>query len=315
MLGRRRIACKLQYPDMQSAVEADLRQLKLIFAIYHRYDRTIDTKQVHEEIADRLREELDYKLEARHMQLYAGMLRNQKGIHVPEVVEELSTNRLLTMAWLDGARLLEFKDAPLETRNDIARNLFRAWYLPFYEYGVIHGDPHLGNYSVRKDHTINLLDFGCVRIFQAKFVNGVIDLYRAIRDDNRALAVHAYETWGFDNLSNEIIDTLNLWANFVYAPLLEDRNRRIQEFEAGGVYGREVAEKVHKRLRELGGVTPPREFVFMDRAAIGLGGVFMHLQAEINWHNMFHELTDGYDADAMHKRQTDILKEFGVPLP
>ena len=314
-LGRRRIACKLQYPDMQSAVEADLRQLKLIFAIYHRYDRTIDTKQVHEEIADRLREELDYKLEARHMQLYAGMLRNQKGVHVPEVVEELSTNRLLTMAWLDGARLLEFKDAPLETRNDIARNLFRAWYSPFYEYGVIHGDPHLGNYSVREDHTINLLDFGCVRIFQAKFVNGVIDLYRAIRDDNRALAVHAYETWGFDNLSNEIIDTLNLWANFVYAPLLEDRNRRIQEFEAGGVYGREVAEKVHKRLRELGGVTPPREFVFMDRAAIGLGGVFMHLQAEINWHNMFHELTDGYDADAMHKRQTDILKEFGVPLP
>ena len=309
------LACKLQYPDMQSAVEADLRQLKLIFAIYHRYDRSIDTRQVHEEIAERLREELDYELEARHMRLYAGMLAKEDGIHVPEVVAELTTRRLLTMSWLEGRPLLESKETPIEVRNAIASNMFRAWYVPFYDYGVIHGDPHLGNYSVRPDQSINLLDFGCVRIFKAKFVKGVIDLYRAIRDDDRELAVHAYETWGFQGLSNEVIDTLNLWANFVYAPLLEDRERRIQEFEAGGVYGREVAEKVHRRLRELGGVTVPREFVFMDRAAIGLGGVFMHLRAEINWHRLFHDLTDRYDAETMHRRQTRLLKRFGVPLP
>jgi predicted unusual protein kinase regulating ubiquinone biosynthesis (AarF/ABC1/UbiB family) len=309
------LACKLQYPDMRSAVEADLKQLKLIFRIYHRYDPSIDTKQVHEEIADRLHEELDYDLEARHIRLFGAMLGRQPGVHVPEVFEALSTNRLLTMTWLGGRRLLEFKEAPIEVRNEIAQNLFHAWYDPFYEYGVIHGDPHLGNYSVRDDHTINLLDFGCIRIFQAKFVKGVIDLYRAIRDDDRDLAAHAYETWGFGDLSNELLDTLNMWANFVYAPLLDDRKRRIQEFESSGVYGREVAERVHKRLRELGGVTPPREFVFMDRAAIGLGGVFMHLRAEINWHRLFHDLTDGYDAEAMHRRQAEALKKFGISPP
>ncbi|MDP6708161.1 MAG: AarF/ABC1/UbiB kinase family protein [Alphaproteobacteria bacterium] len=314
-IGDRELACKLQYPDMRSAVEADLKQLKLIFRIYHRYDSSIDTKQVHAEIGARLHEELDYELEARHIRLYGGMLRRQPGVHVPEVVEELSTDRLLTMTWLEGRRLLEFKEAPLEVRNAIAENLFHAWYDPFYQYGVIHGDPHLGNYSVRDDHTINLLDFGCIRIFQAKFVKGVIDLYQAIRDDNRELAVHAYETWGFGGLSNELLDTLNLWANFVYAPLLDDRTRRIQEFESSGVYGREVAERVHKRLRELGGVTPPREFVFMDRAAIGLGGVFMHLRAEINWHRLFHDLTDDYDASAMHRRQSRLLRKFEIPLP
>ncbi len=312
-LDGRDLACKLQYPDMCSAVEADLGQLRLIFRIYHGYDPSIDTKQVHEEIAARLREELDYRLEARHIALYGGMLRHQAGVHVPEVVEELSTERLLTMSWLAGRPLLDFKEAPLEIRNRIAQNLFHAWYDPFYQYGVIHGDPHLGNYSVREDHGVNLLDFGCVRVFQAKFVKGVIDLYRAIRDDDRDLAAHAYETWGFGDLSNELLDTLNLWAHFVYAPLLDDRKRRIQEFESSGVYGREVAERVHKRLRELGGVTPPREFVFMDRAAIGLGGVFMHLRAEINWHRLFHDLTDGYDAQAMHRRQSRALKQFGVP--
>ncbi len=314
-LDGRVLACKLQYPDMSSAVEADLRQLKLIFAIYHRYDRTIDTRQVHAEIAARLREELDYELEARHMRLYIDMLKRVAGVHVPEVMPELSTRRLLTMAWLDGERLLAFEEAAMEVRNAIATNMFHAWYVPFYNYGVIHGDPHLGNYSARPDHGINLLDFGCIRVFQAKFVRGVIDLYHAISNDDRALAVHAYETWGFGDLSNEVIDTLNMWANFVYAPLLEDRKRRIQEFEAGGVYGREVAEKVHKKLRELGGVTPPGEFVFMDRAAIGLGGVFMHLRAEVNWHRLFHELIADFDEARLHRRQTRMLKRHEVPTP
>ena len=314
-LDGRDLAAKLQYPDMSSAVEADLRQLKLIFAIYHRYDKTIDTGQVHEEISARLREELDYHLEARHMSLYHEMLKTADGVHVPDVIPELSTRRLLTMTWLDGERLLEFKDADIQVRNAIATNMFHAWYVPFYNYGVIHGDPHLGNYSARPDHGINLLDFGCVRIFQAKFVRGVIDLYNAISRDDRELAVHAYDTWGFGGLTNEIIDTLNMWANFVYAPLLENRVRRIQEFESGGVYGREVAEKVHKKLRELGGVTLPREFVFMDRAAIGLGGVFMHLRAEVNWHQLFHELIADFDEKRLHRRQSAMLKKHEVPLP
>lgn len=308
----RALAVKLQYPEMASAVEADLRQLKLIFSIYRRYDAAIDTRHIHDEIAARLREELDYELESRHMRLYGAMLKDEAGVHVPEVVPELTTKRLLAMTWLEGRRLLDFKDAPIETRNAIALNLFRAWYVPFYRCGVIHGDPHLGNYTVRDDLGINLLDFGCVRIFPLKFVGGVIDLYRAISTDDRALAVHAYETWGFTGLSNEVIDTLNLWAEFVYAPLLEDRPRRIQEMEASGVYGREVAEKVHHRLKELGGVTPPREFVFMDRAAIGLGGVFLHLDAEINWHRLFHDLIDGFDVAALEKRQKAALKVAGL---
>ena len=309
------LACKLQYPDMNSAVEADLAQLKLIFSIYGRYDRTIDTTHIHTEISERLREELDYHREGRHMALFAEILKGERDIHVPTVVPELSTGRLLTMNWLDGQPLLAFREADLETRNTVALSMFRAWYVPFYNSGVIHGDPHLGNYSVRENMDINLLDFGCIRVFDGKFVQGVIDLYRAMRDGDRDLAVHAYETWGFAGLSNEVIETLNLWANFVYGPLLEDRSRRIREDDAAGVYGRDVAEKVHRGLRELGGVQPPREFVFMDRAAIGLGGVFMHLNAEVNWYREFHQLIDDFDLAKMRRRQSRLLKNFDLPLP
>ena len=277
------LACKLQYPDMQSAIDTDLHQLKIIFNIYERYDKAIRTEQIHTELDERLREELDYTREAKHCKLYTHMLADEKGVHVPEVIDDLSTDRLLTSTWLDGDKILNYKDAPQEQRNKIAMNMFRAWYVPLYYYGTIHGDPHLGNYTVREDLSINLLDFGCVRVFPASFVGGVIDLYHALMKQDRELAVHAYETWGFKNLSNEQIDTLNIWAEFLYGPIMDDKIRSIGHAD-GAVYGRETAEKVHKKLRDLGkesgGIAVPREFVFMDRAALGLGSVFIHLDAQ-----------------------------------
>jgi predicted unusual protein kinase regulating ubiquinone biosynthesis (AarF/ABC1/UbiB family) len=305
----RALACKLQYPDMLSAVEADLRQLKLIFSIYERYDRSISTREIHPEIAARLREELDYEREAKHMVLYGLMLKDEANVHVPELEPKLSTKRLLTMNWLSGEPLLSFivTHPEMEVRNQVALNMFRAWYVPFYFYGVIHGDPHLGNYTVKADTSINLLDFGCIRVFHASFVKGVIDLYNALLHDDRDLAVHAYESWGFKGLNREVIDVLNRWARFVYGPLMEDRERRIQDSKSG-IYGKEVAESVHADLRRLGPVTPPREFVFMDRAAIGLGSVFLHLKAEINWYRLFQELIAGFDVKQLEKRQAKALK-------
>ncbi|BBK38752.1 ABC transporter ATP-binding protein [Allostella sp. ATCC 35155] len=309
-----RLACKLQYPDMGSAVEADLRQLRLAFAVYGRYDRSVGLDQIHAEISDRLREELDYRREARHMALYAGMLEGEAGVHVPEPRHELSTDRLLTMTWLEGGSLAAAEGAPVERRNRIARNLFQAWYIPFYRYGVIHGDPHLGNYTLREDDGLNLLDFGCVRIFRPSFVEGVIDLYRALRDEDEALAVHAYETWGFVNPSRDLIQVMNRWARFVYSPLMVDRTQPIQESKSG-LYGAEVAAGVHKELRRIGGVTPPREFVLMDRSAIGLGSVFLRLGAELNWHRLFHGLVDDFERTTLETRQRAALEAQGLDAP
>lgn len=306
-----RLACKLQYPDMAAAVEADLRQLRVVLSLYERRDRAVRTDSIFQELSERLREELDYHREAKHMRLYGAMLAGEAGVTVPEPVEALSTARLLTMTWIDGRPLLEAVDLAVEARNRLAENMFRAWYVPFYDCGVIHGDPHLGNYSMREDFGINLLDFGCIRVFPPSFVKGVIDLYRALRDGDEALAVSAYETWGFENPSRELIEVLNIWAEFLYAPLLQDRVQRIQESESG-LYGATVAARVHRELRRVGGVRPPREFVLMDRAAIGLGSVFMRLRAEVNWHRLFHGLIDGFDMDALAARQTAALEAAGL---
>ena len=312
----REVAVKLQYPDMTSTVEADLRQLRLAMAVYHRMDSAIQHDEVYLELAERLREELDYVREASQARLYGIMLADVPSVHVPSPVAALSTKRLLTMTWLDGRPLMQrlAEDPPQEERNAIAEALFRAWYVPFYRYGVIHGDPHLGNYQVRPGGHVNLLDFGAIRVFPASFAKGVIDLYEAIRDEDMDHAAAAYRSWGFVDLSREKMDVLNEWARFLYEPLLDDRVRPIT-LSDDPHFGREVARRVHAGLKRTGGVRPPREFVLMDRSAIGLGGVFLRLRAQLNWSKLYRELTDGFDAEAVAARQAAALAEAGVPLP
>jgi predicted unusual protein kinase regulating ubiquinone biosynthesis (AarF/ABC1/UbiB family) len=308
------VACKLQYPDMASTVEADLRQLKLAMAVYHRMDGAIQQDDIYKELAERLREELDYLREAAQMRLYTLMLRDQPTVHIPVPIASHTTKRLLTMTWLDGRPLMRRleESPPQAERNAIAEALFRAWYVPFYRYGVIHGDPHLGNYQVRPDGHVNLLDFGAIRVFGAKFVRGVIDLFEAVRDHDDDKAHHAYTTWGFANIGREQLAVLNEWAQFLYEPLIQDRVRRIQE-DDDPMYGRAVAERVHAGLKRTGGVKPPREFVLMDRSAIGLGGVFLRLKAELNWSRLFHDLIADFDAGVLAQRQAAALAEAGVP--
>jgi predicted unusual protein kinase regulating ubiquinone biosynthesis (AarF/ABC1/UbiB family) len=313
------LACKLQYPDMQSAVEADLRQLELVFAVHRRMDPAIDTREISQEIGERVREELDYDREARHAALYAMALADVDEVRVPRVHAELSTRRLLSLGWLEGEKILTFTEAPTEIRNRLAIAMFKAWWHPFSHAAVIHGDPHLGNYTVFSEdgeaRGINLLDYGCVRIFHPRFVGGVVDLYRGLQHDDRARVVHAYETWGFRNLSNELIDILNIWARFIYAPLLDNRIRTVADGVKPGEYGRRQAFEVHKALKEKGPVTVPREFVFMDRAAVGLGAVFLHLKAELNYHRLFETEIERFSLESLAARQKDVLDAAGLPLP
>jgi predicted unusual protein kinase regulating ubiquinone biosynthesis (AarF/ABC1/UbiB family) len=310
------LACKLQYPDMQSAVEADLRQLQLIFAIHRRMDPVIDTTEIAKEIGARIREELDYRREAKHVMLYRKMLDGIDAIHVPRVRPELSTGRLLTLDWLQGRRLLEHTKADLATRNRLGIAMFTAWWWPFSRFGVIHGDPHLGNYSVfdaaGRPVGINLLDYGCIRIFAPRFVGGVVDLYHGLLKADADLIVHAYETWGFKRLNRELIDALNIWARFIYGPLLDDRVRSLADGIKPSEYGRREAFRVHQALKQRGPVTVPREFVFMDRAAIGLGAVFLHLRAELNFYRLFNEAIEDFAIRRVGDRQAAALAAVGL---
>ena len=311
------LACKLQYPDMASAVEADLNQLHVIFSLFRRVERAIDTSEISKEIGERLREELQYLREGKHMQMYANILADEKLVRVPKYHEELSSDRLLTMEWLQGNKMLTYKEHPQEDRNRLCTAMFKAWWYPLYNIGVIHGDPHLGNYTVfeedGKPSGINLLDFGCIRIFEPRFAAAVLDLYHGLRTNDEARVVNAYEEWGFKGLSRPLIDAMTIWAKFIYGPLLDDRVREIADGIKPGDYGRKEAFNVHKALREHGPVTIPQEFVFMDRAAIGLGGVFLHMRAKMNFYELFNEQIENFNIDKLKQSQDAALTQVSLP--
>ena len=124
--------------------------------------------------------------------------------------------------------------------------------------------------------------------------------------------VAAYEVWGFKNLSKPMIEALNIWARFIYGPLMDDRVRTIADGIAPAQYGRREAFRVKQAMREFGPVTVPREFVFMDRAAIGLGGVFLHLRAEMNFHRLFEDAIRDFSVQAVADRQAAALRRAGL---
>jgi len=299
------LAVKLQYPNMLGTIKADLQQLKVIATLYEKYDAVLDHQEILQEITDRLLEELDYGREARHIGYFQKMLKDEPSIHVPQVYPYLSTSKLLTMSWQEGLSIDQVLDAPLDLRNQIAKNLFQAWYKPFYHYGILHGDAHMGNYKVTLQGDLHMLDFGCVRLFPASFIRGVISLYRALQQNDLDLAITAYEAWGFQNLSKDLIEALNLWARFLYDPLLEDRIRPIRP-DQDIQEGKRILKQVHQALKDLGGIRPPKGFVFVDRSAIGLGSVFIRLGACLNWHQQFESLIQDFSETSLTASQQEI---------
>jgi predicted unusual protein kinase regulating ubiquinone biosynthesis (AarF/ABC1/UbiB family) len=305
------LAIKLQYPDMGSAVEADLNQLHFILKSFEIVNGSLDTENLQAEIAERLREELDYLREAKHMKMFNEMLKIFPFIQIPRVKDSLTTEHLLTMTWLEGKKFLSLYNTPQDIRNEISSCLFKAWYYPLYQYGILHGDPHLGNYAWDEEGKLNLLDFGCIRIFKSSLIQGVLDLYKSFQTNDEELAIQAYRTWGFKDPDKDLVRILNLWAKFLYEPLLDDRVRPLDE-NYSGLKGQKIAGAIFEELKRKGGVKPPREFVFMDRAAVGLGSVFMHLKAKLNWHQLFEDLIKDFSAPALEARQSELLQKIGL---
>lgn len=286
------LALKLQYPNMDAIVDADLKQAALAIKAYHIFNQALDLDAVLIEIRDRLYEELDYNQEAHHAQLYQSFFQDRSDVRIPLIEDTLSTKRLLAMEWIDGVSILTWAEtASQDERNAMGKVLFKAWYRPFYLRGMIHGDPHPGNYKVDSDGRLCILDFGCIRVFGDDFVDAVIDLYEGLKSHDNDRIKMAYQRWGFGEVSDVLMDIMTKWARLLYDPLLDDRIRPIQEpTEKGNLKGWQVATEVHRQLDAAGGVKVPREFVFMDRAAVGIGSVLMRLGCSLNWHELFEEI-------------------------
>lgn len=306
-----KVACKLQYPAMEKSLDSDLRQLKAGLNLYETFGSAVRQGEVFQELSERLREELDYKKEANNLAIYS-RIRDDAGMNleIPRTIESVSTNKLLVMDWKEGMSFEKFlaSNPSQEVRNHAARSLFLAWYIPFYRYGCVHGDPHPGNFLFDEKGNLTLLDLGSIRIFRPRFVKGVVTLRQMLKEGRLSETAEAFKDWGFDRLTPEVTDALNRWMSFFLKPFITDGVYDLEN-SSSFKHAQNLMTEVHSALKKAGGVTLPREFVLLDRSAIGLGSAFLRLKAKLDWSKLFDEAVGkDFSEEKVRERQEKILE-------
>jgi predicted unusual protein kinase regulating ubiquinone biosynthesis (AarF/ABC1/UbiB family) len=186
----RAVAVKIQYPGVAQAIEADLKNSELLttfvglaFAVSSK-KMSFDLPGMARELGARITEELDYELEAANQAMFVDMYREHPFIHIPEVIGELCTNRVLTQELVQGRSWSEVLNCSDELRNSWAEAIYRFVYGTILRFSLFNADPHPGNYLFHDDGTVSFLDFGCVKRLKRERVDAMIAVGRAcLRED------------------------------------------------------------------------------------------------------------------------------------
>jgi predicted unusual protein kinase regulating ubiquinone biosynthesis (AarF/ABC1/UbiB family) len=287
----REVAVKVQYPGVDDAIRADLVNSDVIFRVLSMVFPGLDPAPLVEELRSRLTEELDYSHEASNQRQFATYYAGHPFIHVPAVVDELSTARVLTTEYVDGARFSELEQWPQEERDLAAETIFRFVFRSIYRMHAFNGDPHPGNYLFHGDGRVSFLDFGLVKHYSAGEVALFESLitafvlrrdvheFRSILEDNRVLRPDATITDDdvqeyFGHFYEMVRDDVVVEVTPEYA---SETVRRM--FDLGGPYAH-VA-----KISNL-----PPAFVITQRINLGLTAILGQLRARANWRRIAEEL-------------------------
>lgn len=285
------VAVKVQYPGVADAIEADLGNVGLLFGGLGQVFQGLEAGPLVEELKTRLREELDYRLEARSQTHFAEYYAGHPFIHVPRVLPALSRARVLTTELAVGARFGEVEDWPDAERDLAGEAIFRFVFESFYRLHLFNGDPHPGNYLFRPGGRVTFLDFGLVKQLSATEV----DVGRAMIDamvidpDPTAFRV-AVERAGFLRPDAPVSDEL----------VVEYFGHFYEHVAASGpmTFGGEFASETVRRFFDATGpyrdvmrhTNVPPDFVVVQRINLGLFAVLARLRATADWRRIAEEL-------------------------
>ena len=284
------VAVKIQYPGVDETVEQDLGNLKLLLRTLQAIAgdimrQKIDTKTIFTELAERLREEIDYVTESRNIGEFNRLLADDSDIMLPRVIKNLSSRRVLTMTYVDGYRLGDVfgTETDAELRAWVARKYYCLVWRQILEFGVLHTDPQPGNYLVSYHPKLGILDFGSVRHFSEPVRKSSLQLARAIiAGDDRAMAA-ALVKLGYLDRTQDPAPMVKI-IYILFEPVITDRMYHPDEFDALGKASAvgEIAFE-HKLYKS------PRHSIFLIRALIGLDGIMKGLGAKMNYAALFRE--------------------------
>ena len=285
----RRVAVKVQYPGVDQAIRADLDNtellatfLQLVGAVVPGSNR-LDVRAVAQEVAARIGEEIDYRIEAAHQIDFANAYRDHPVIRIPEVVPELSTRRVLTMDLVDGMRWSQAVAADKQLRDRWGEVIYRFALGSLRIVGMFHADPHPGNYLFHDDGAVTFLDFGCVNRFSMEQVALMQRIVAAAIANDAAALWNTFVEIGFLTASDaptpaELLE----WYRDKLQPLVAE-----QPFTYTPAFAASVVQGYFDRRGTTGSVIRrvelPREYVFLTRIDLGLTALLAELQATGPW--------------------------------
>ena len=290
-LDGRQVAVKVQYPGVDRAVASDLENTDLLFQMMGLLFPGMDPKPIVGELKERLVEELDYRIEADHQRLFSDAYRGHPYISVPAVLDELSTGRVLTTEFADGARFSEVIEWSDEERQLTAECLYRFAFGSIYQLHAFNGDPHPGNYVFRPGGQITFLDFGLCKRFTPDEVQVFEDMIEAIvvRDDIAEFR-SIVERIGILSPELEVDDAeLREYFGHFYEFVLEDRVMDITpEYSSQSVRRFFDLSGPHADIMKAANLPP--SMVIIQRINLGLFALFGDLRARGNWRRVAEEL-------------------------
>ena len=284
----RAVAVKVQYPGVDEAISADLRNADLLGTVLRQGFGGLDPTEMVSEIKERLTEELDYRREADNQRRFAEFYRGHPRIHVPEVVDHLSTARVLTTELVDGHTWAELLTWDQTERDRAAETIFRFIFRSLYTMRAFNGDPHPGNYLFHGDGRVTFLDFGLVKEFDPTEMETFETMVR--------LAAVEHDVPGFRSVLEEAgmllgdapvdTDEVGDYFSHFYEPVSTDR-----EMTWTPAYASSIVRHTFDRSSPISQyATVPRAFVFIQRINLGLYALLGELGARGNYRRIAEEL-------------------------
>ncbi|MEC7667335.1 MAG: AarF/ABC1/UbiB kinase family protein [Actinomycetota bacterium] len=284
----RAVAVKVQYPGVDTAIAADLRNANILGTILKQGFGGLNPAEMVEEIKDRLTEELDYRREAANQQRFADFYRGHPTISIPDVVPEFSSSRVLTTELISGHTWSEVLDWDQDERDAIAETMFRFVFRSLYRLRSFNGDPHPGNYIFHRDGKVTFIDFGLVKDFT---VDEMATFETMVR-----LAAVEHDVPGFRTIlegagmlqPDAPVDTTDVGTYFsrFYEPISQHRNITWTPEYASGI----VRHTFDRSSPISQYASVPRAFVFIQRINLGLYALLGDLNATGNYRAIAEEL-------------------------
>ncbi len=312
--GGREVAVKVQYPGVASAVRADMQNLDMIMRLMKRMTPSLDVKAVAAEISDRIGEELDYELEAQNQRSLARIFKGHPFIAVPEVVSELSRERVLVSEFVEGVGFEELKGYAQAQRDRIGEIVFRFFLGCLYRHRQFSGDPHPGNFLLLADGRVAFLDFGLFKRMEREPVELELACQRAVVEGDAQTLHKLLAESGFlpepervdpDHLLAFIADAIWWYTTADEAVHLSP--------EIATEVMIESSDPRSSHFREMRHQTIQPEHLFGRRMEMLTLAVLSQLRASNNWHRIAREWMYGDPAvTELGREEQDFYERTGV---